>query len=110
MLVLPISKSRFKALSFYQNSPKIKLFLQKNAKFSSAWGKAPRPRASGGCGLCPHTPSLRRLGALHPHPHLPLAAGGFAPRPLNQPLPLRMSGYAPAVNTFKTSQHTQQLL
>ena len=32
-----------KALFFNRNSPKIKLFLQKNAKFSSAGGSAPRP-------------------------------------------------------------------
>ena len=58
MLALPISKSRFKALSFYQNNPKIKLFLQKNAKFSSAGGFAPRP------------PCLRRLGAWPPDPQI----------------------------------------
>ena len=46
----------------------MKLFLQKNAKFSSAGGSAPRP------------PCLRRLGALPPNPQPP-AAGGFAPRP-----------------------------
>ena len=56
MLALPISKSRFKALSFYQNNPKIKLFLQKNAKFSSAGGFAPDLRASDGWGLGPQTP------------------------------------------------------
>ena len=46
---LSISMPRFKSIVFYYNSPKIKLFLQKNAKFSSAerWG------------LCPPTPSLR---------------------------------------------------
>ena len=37
-----------KALFFNQNSPKMKLFLQKNAKFSSAGGSAPKPPASGG--------------------------------------------------------------
>ena len=31
---------------FYQNSPKIKLFLQNNAKFLSAGGSAPRPKNS----------------------------------------------------------------
>ena len=78
-----------KALFFNQNSPKIKLFLLKNAKFLSAGGSIPRP-------LC-----LRRLGALPPNPQAP-AAGGFAPRP---PLaifpktapPLRISGYAPVM-------------
>ena len=48
----------------------MKLFLQKNAKFSSAGGFAPRPPlASGGWGLRPQTPKT-------------------AP-------PLRISGYAP---------------
>ena len=42
MFALPISMPRFvKASFFYQNSPKIKLFLQKNAKFSSAGGFSP---------------------------------------------------------------------
>ena len=66
----------------------------------------PDPRASGGWGLCPQTPSLQQLGASPP------AAGGFAPRP---PLasggwglspqtpqtapPLRISGYAPGQDT-----------
>ena len=43
MFALPISKPRFKSIIFYQNSPKIKLFLQKNAKFLSSGGGAPRP-------------------------------------------------------------------
>ena len=59
---------RFKSNIFYYNSPKIKLFLQKNAKFSSAGGPTPRP------------PYLRRVGALLPKPQ-PLAAGGIAPKP-----------------------------
>ena len=46
----------------------MKLFLQKNAKFSNAWGSAPTP------------PCLRRLGALLPNPQ-PSVAGGFAPTP-----------------------------
>ena len=50
----------------------MKLFLQKNAKFSSAGGSALRP------------PCLRRLGALPPTPQSP-AGGGFAPRPPKQP-------------------------
>ena len=49
----------------------MKLFLQKNAKFSSAGGSALRP------------PCLQRLGALPPNPQ-PTAAGGFAPRPPKQ--------------------------
>ena len=69
------------ALFFYQNSPKIKLFLQKNAKFSSAGGSAPIPSC------------LQRLGAL-PQNFRPPAGGGSAPRPTKQP-PSRISGYAP---------------
>ena len=53
------------------------------------------PRASGGWGFCPQTPSLRQLGASPPDPHWPPAAGGSAPRPPKQPPPLRISGYAP---------------
>ena len=45
----------------------------------------PHPRASGGWGLFPQTPSLRQLGASPPDPHWPPAAGGFAPRPPKQP-------------------------
>ena len=62
----------------------MKLFLQKNAKFSSAGGSAPDPRASG-LGLCPQTPSLKQLGASPPDPHWPPAAGGSAPSPPKQP-------------------------
>ena len=39
---MPISMPHFKAL-FYQTSSKIKSFLQKNAKFLSAGGFAPKP-------------------------------------------------------------------
>ena len=65
MFALPISKPRFKNIIFNQNSPKIKLFLQKNAKFSSAGGKAPRP------------PCLRRLGALPPNPQISSPIANF---------------------------------
>ena len=34
---------RFNSIILYQNIPKIKLFLQKNAKFSRAGGFAPKP-------------------------------------------------------------------
>ena len=34
---------RFKSIILHQNIPKIKSFLQKNAKFSSAGKSAPRP-------------------------------------------------------------------
>ena len=40
---LPISMPCFKSIIFYQYSPKTKLFLKKNAKFSSAGGSVPRP-------------------------------------------------------------------
>ena len=63
--------------------------------FQALGAPPPEPRASGGWGLCPQTPSLRRLGALPPDPHWPPAAGGSAPRPPKQPPPLRISGYAP---------------
>ena len=49
MFALPIFMPRFKSINFYQNIPKIKLFLQKNAKFfCAAWASAPDPRASSG--------------------------------------------------------------
>ena len=57
---------RIKRIIFHQYSPKIKLFLKKNAKFSSAGGSAPRP------------PCLRQL-----------------PTAKQSPL-LRISGYASA--------------
>ena len=72
---------RFNSIIFNLNCSRIKLFLQKNAKFSSAGGSAPKPPVSGSWGLHPQTPvGLRRLGA-------PL------PDPQNSP-PLRISGYA----------------
>ena len=37
---------RFKSIIFYQNSPKIKLFLKKNAKVSSAGAPPPDPQTS----------------------------------------------------------------
>ena len=43
MFALPIAMPRFKSIIFYQNSPKMKLFLQKDAKFLIAGGSAPRP-------------------------------------------------------------------
>ena len=46
MFALPISKPRFKSIIFNQNSPKMKLFLQKNAKFSSAGAPPPDPQNS----------------------------------------------------------------
>ena len=53
--------------------------------FRALGAPPPEPRASGGWGLCPQTPSLRRLGASSPDPHWSPAAGGSAPRPPKQP-------------------------
>ena len=79
-VAVPISKPRFKSVIFNQNSPKMKLFLQKKGKIfetlvpPAARDSASRPRASGGWGLCPQPPSLRRLGALPQDLHWPPAA------------------------------------
>ena len=43
LLISMISMPYFKSINFYQNRPKIKLFLPKNIKFSSSEGSAPRP-------------------------------------------------------------------
>ena len=49
--------TRFNSINFYQNRPKVKLFLTKNYKSFERWG------------LRPQTPNcLRRLGALPPGP------------------------------------------
>ena len=74
MFTLGISMPRFKSIIIHQNSSKIKLFLQQNAKFSIAGGSAPRP------------PCLRRLGALPPNPQNspPLRIPGYAPTPPSQ--------------------------
>ena len=53
--------------------------------FRALGAPPPDPRASGGWGLCPHTPSLRRLGAL---PHTPIGLrrlGAPPPDPQNSP-------------------------
>ena len=56
-VALPISMSRFKSIICYQNSPKIKLFLQKHAKFLSAGGTASRPP----CPCLPDPPAIFKL-------------------------------------------------
>ena len=73
-------------LFFY--SPKIKLFLQKNAKFSSVWGSASVPPAAGGFA-----------------PRSLLASVGWDLRPQNpQTAPsLRISGYAPDSGRLDTT-------
>ena len=81
--------SRFKSIIFYQNSPKIKLFLKKKiAKFSSAGAPPPDPRASGSWGLCPQAPKaapqLRISGYMRlPHFALFLIIWGFLAFVLN---------------------------
>ena len=55
MFALPISKPRFKSINFQPNSPKMKLFLQKNAKFSSAGGLPPNPQPPAAGGEAPKT-------------------------------------------------------
>ena len=100
LLALPISMPRFKSnfyqkFSFYQNSPKFKLYLQKFKVFErwglhpqtpvppAAEGFAPRFPASGGLGL------RSQISNCLPRLEAPL------PNPQNSP-PLRISGYAPA--------------
>ena len=66
MFALPIFMLRFESINFYQNIPKIKLFLQKKMQLNAKKCKCkkkepPDPRASSDWGLCPQTPSLRRL-------------------------------------------------
>ena len=65
---------RFKSSKFYQNKPKIKLYLLKNKIF-------------------------RVLGALPPDPQWPPVDKSGAPRPQKHPLPpLLISGCAPDTN------------
>ena len=77
--------------------------------FRALGAPPPDPRASGGWGLCPQTPSLRQLGASPPDPHWPPAAGGSAPRPPKQPPPLRISGYAPEWGALFSKLVTESL-
>ena len=62
----------------------MKLFLQKNAKFLSAGGSAPR------------SPNLRRLGALPPKPP---ASGGWGLRP-QTPIGPQTPQTAPPIANF----------
>ena len=73
---------RFESIIFYQNSPKIKLFLKKMQNFQALGALPPDPRrAFGGWGLRPQTPnSLRRLGALPPHSHTQPPIANFCRR------------------------------
>ena len=115
-VALPNFMARFKSIIFYQNSSKVKVFLHKNSKFSSAGGSAPRPpcllrlgalppdpQPPAAGGFAPRPPCLRRLGALLPDPQ-PLAAGGFAPRP-----PLASGGWGLRPQPPKTAPHCEFL-
>ena len=62
--------------------------------FRALGAPPPDPRASGGWGRCPQTPSLRQLGASPPDPIGLRRLGAPPPDPQNSP-PLRISGYAP---------------
>ena len=104
MFALPISKPVLKALFFNQNCPNMKLFSQKNAKFSSAGGSAPRPPCLQRLGALPPNPQPLAAGCFAPRPHWPPAAGGSAPRPSNRPPPLRFSGYALACGQNQKKQ------
>ena len=81
------ARSVLQVTSFFY-SPKIKLFLQKNAKFLSVLGSAPVPPATGGFA-----------------PRSPLASVGWDPCPQNpQTAPsLRISGYAPDSSRLDTT-------
>ena len=72
----------------------MKLFLQKNAKFSSAGGSAPRPPCLRRLGALPLNPQPPAAGGFPPGPHWPPAAGLRPQTPQTAP-PLRISGYAP---------------
>ena len=60
----------FKSIIIIKIGLKLSYFYQKNTKFSSAGGSAPRP------------PCLQRLGAFPPDPQSP-AVKGYAPTPQN---------------------------
>ena len=73
----------------------MKLFLQKNAKFSSAGGSAPHtpvPPAAGG--FAPKTPASGSWG-LRPQTPIGLRRLGLRPQTPQTAPPLRISGYAP---------------
>ena len=58
-----------KALFFTKIALKLCYFCKKTQDFRALGAPPPNPRASGGWGLCPHTPSLRWLGASPQDPH-----------------------------------------
>ena len=62
------------------NTPKIKLFLQK--KILSAGGSSLRPQDSGGWGFAPRPPGSGRWGI---RPKLPIASGSWGQTPVTPP-------------------------
>ena len=74
---------RINGINFYQNRPKIKLFLPKKSFFRVLVDPTPIPYASGGWGSCPQTPIASGVWGIRPQTpqHLP---------------PLQIFGYAPA--------------
>ena len=66
MFALPVSMPRSKSIIFHQNSPKIKLFLQKKMQnFRALGAELPDPCASGGWGFRVQTPNGQRRLGLH---------------------------------------------
>ena len=69
---------RFKSIIFYQNSPKIKLFLKKMQSFQALGTPLPDPHASGGWGLCPQTPNNGAPSRPNTAPHCEFLATHLA--------------------------------
>ena len=93
-----------KRLFFIKIALKLSYFCKKMQNFRAPMADFQKqifePRASGGWGLCPQTPSLQQL-SLRPQP--PLTFGGWRLRPQTQKLAptLRISGYAPGSIFYK---------
>ena len=103
MLTLPISMPRFKSIIFLiKIALKLSNFCKKKQNFRALGALPPQPRASGGLGLRPQTPSFRRLRTSLPDPYFLPAAGGSAPRPPNQP-PIANSWLRAWLNWFSIS-------
>ena len=66
----------FKSIIFIKIGLKLSYFCQKNTKFSSVGGSAPRPPCLQRLGAFPPDPSLRRLKATLPHRKMPPPTGG----------------------------------
>ena len=80
-----------KALFCIKIAPKLSYFCKKMQTFGTLGAPPPDPRASGGWGRSPQTPSLRQLGASSPDPR---RLGAPPPDPQESP-PLRIFRYAP---------------